>query len=48
MPVDWFMLQSVFFELAVPPNNEVDVRHIVYEDFFSALGSLAGEWWLLH
>ena len=28
--------------MAVPPNDEVDVRHIVYEDFFSALGSLAG------
>lgn len=36
-------LQSVFFELSVPGNSEVDVHHIVYEDFFSALGSLAGE-----
>jgi len=39
-------MQSVFFELAVPPNNEVDVRHIVYEDFFSALGSLAARKYL--
>ena len=41
-------LQSVFFELSVPGNDEVDVHHIVYEDFFSALGSLAGrQRWLL-
>jgi len=39
-------MQSVFFELAVPPNHEVDVRHIVYEDFFSALGSLAARKYL--
>lgn len=38
--------QSVFFELSVPGNEEVDVHHIVYEDFFSALGSLAARKYL--
>jgi len=42
--VGW--LQSVFFELSVPGNDEVDVHHIVYEDFFSALGSLAARKYL--
>lgn len=39
-------MQSVFFELSVPGNDEVDVHHIVYEDFFSALGSLAARKYL--
>jgi len=39
-------MQSVFFELSVPGNDDVNVHHIVYEDFFSALGSLAARKYL--